>query len=82
MKRVENKSEDYCKGFSSMTIIFYTDLLFPQGCRKIEEYYLVMEKYSFETSVHVTEVADWLVRHNAQVVHGTAEGNLDSFTNA
>jgi len=34
------------------------------------------------SSVHVAEVADWLVLHNAQVVHGAAEGDLDSLTDA
>lgn len=34
------------------------------------------------SSVHVTEVADWLVLHYAQVVHGTAECNLDSLADA
>lgn len=34
------------------------------------------------SSVHVTEVADWLVLHYAQVVHGAAEGDLDSLANA
>lgn len=33
-------------------------------------------------SVYVAEVADWLVLHYAQVVHGTAEGDLDSLTDA
>lgn len=33
-------------------------------------------------SVYVAEVADWLVLHYAQVVHGAAEGDLDSFTDA
>ncbi len=33
-------------------------------------------------SVHVAEVADWLVLHDAQVVHGTAEGDLDSLADA
>lgn len=34
------------------------------------------------SSVYVAEVTDWLVLHYAQVVHGTAEGNLDSLANA
>lgn len=34
------------------------------------------------SSVYVAEVADWLVLHYAQVVHGTAEGDLDSLANA
>lgn len=34
------------------------------------------------SSVHITEITDWLVLHYAQVVHGPAEGDLDSFTNA
>ena len=33
-------------------------------------------------SVHVAEVAYWLVLHDAQVVHGAAEGNLDSLADA
>lgn len=33
-------------------------------------------------SVHVAEVADWLVLHDAQVVHGTAEGDLDGLADA
>lgn len=33
-------------------------------------------------SVHVTEVADWLVLHDAQVVHGAAEGDLDGLADA
>lgn len=33
-------------------------------------------------SVHVTEVTDWLVLHDAQVVHGAAEGDLDSLADA
>lgn len=33
-------------------------------------------------SVHVTQVADWLILHDAQVVHGTAVGNLDCLANA
>lgn len=32
--------------------------------------------------VHVAEVADWLVLHDAQVVHGAAESNLDSLADA
>lgn len=34
------------------------------------------------SSVHVAEVADWLVLHYAQVVHGAAEGDLDSLADA
>lgn len=34
------------------------------------------------SSIHVTEVADWLVLHYAQVVHGPTEGDLDGLTNA
>lgn len=34
------------------------------------------------SSVHVAEVADWLVLHDAQVVHGAAEGDLDSLADA
>lgn len=34
------------------------------------------------SSVHVTEVADWLVLHYAQVVHGAAVGDLDGLANA
>lgn len=33
-------------------------------------------------SVHVAEVADWLVLHDAQVVHGAAEGDLDGLADA
>lgn len=52
--------------------------------------YLVEERYSFVcwgrelalSSVHVTEVTDWLILHDAQVVHGATEGDLHSFTNA
>lgn len=33
-------------------------------------------------SVHVAEVADWLVLHDAQVVHRAAEGHLDSLADA
>lgn len=33
-------------------------------------------------SVHVAEVADWLVLHDAQVVHGAAEGQLDGLADA
>lgn len=32
--------------------------------------------------VHVAEVADRLVLHDAQVVHGAAEGNLDGLADA
>lgn len=54
--------------------------------------YLVQERYKSvcvfvcegreSESVHVAEVADWLILHYAQVVHGTAEGDLDSLTDA
>lgn len=50
--------------------------------------YLVQERYKSvcvaesQESVYVAEVADWLVLHYAQVVHGTAEGDLDSLTDA
>lgn len=54
-----------------------------------ERGYLVQERYKFMrmeggqvSSVHITEITDWLVLHYAQVVHGPAEGDLDSFTNA
>lgn len=51
--------------------------------------YLVQERYK-SVCVFVCEgsesesvyVADWLVLHYAQVVHGTAEGDLDSLTDA
>lgn len=43
---------------------------FKEGCR------------SEPWSVHVTEVADWLVLHDAQVVHGAAEGDLDGLADA
>lgn len=33
-------------------------------------------------SVHVAEVADRLVLHDAQVVHGAAEGDLDGLADA
>lgn len=33
-------------------------------------------------SVHVAEVADRLVPHHAQVVHGAAEGDLDGLADA
>lgn len=33
-------------------------------------------------SVQVTKVADWFVLHNAQVVHCTAEGQLDGLADA
>lgn len=33
-------------------------------------------------SVHVAQVADWLVLHDAQVVHGAAEGDLDGLADA
>lgn len=54
--------------------------------------YLVRERYAFvwvsvgesrrASSVYITEVADWLVLHYAQVVHGAAVGDLDSLANA
>lgn len=36
----------------------------------------------WQSSVHVAQVADWLILHDAQVVHGAAEGNLDSLADA